>query len=204
MKKLTTLFASLVIVSFLSFNAFAQGVNIGIGGGLTQITGPASYTNKISEGGFGFTSAYNLGIKAKINIPLSPITPIGYFSYTFLRNSESLTAGEVKYSENIISVGVGGELSILPIPGPLSPYICLDVAYNKFGDVDREAPLLYGGNKTITGVSRYGLDLGVGTQVNLLVLKLDASLKYHLYNLFGKESGEENVTGLTLDVYLML
>ena len=68
--------------------------------------------------------------------------------------------------------------------------------YNNFGDIDG---LTNGG-----GFSRFGLQLGVGTEVSIIpVVNLDVFAGYNWYNLTGKEDGEDTVTAFVIDVFVM-
>src|SRR3546814_841841 len=128
MKKI---FASIIVVMFVilfSNHSYAQGVSLGIGGGLSTMQAPDALTNDISEGGAGFSAGWHLGAKAKFSIPLSPFTPIAFVNYhKFNGSGSSSIFGDVETSMNIWSIGVGGESKI--IPGPISPYFQVNIAY---------------------------------------------------------------------------
>lgn len=151
-----------------------------------MVQSPSAYTDQAN-----FSSEYHVGIKGKFNIPLFPITPIGFLDYHFLRGTQTSNSLSVDTKENILSIGVGGELSLLP--GPLSPYLGLDFEYNSLGD-------LTVGSNTVSGVSRTGIGVGAGVMIKLLpVINLDVSLKYQMLNLFGKENGEETIGIINLN-----
>ena len=193
----------LSLVIFLSVTQFinAQGIKLGVGIGLTNITSPDQLTNDISDGGAGFSSEFNVIAKAKLSIPVIPITPIGYVQYTTMGGEQSTSLGKIETSTSILSIGVGGEISL--IPGPLSPYLSLDLSYNKFGDFEVKAPEAAGGNFTETGESRTGLGLGVGAELSLVLITIDVSARYNFYKLLGKESGEESINAIVLNAAVL-
>jgi opacity protein-like surface antigen len=92
----------------------------------------------------------------------------------------------------ILSIGVGGELSLAP--GPLNPYLGLDLEFNNFGDMKA-------GDQTISsGISRTGIGVGAGIMFKLLpVISVDVSLKYQMMNLIGKSDGEDTIGILNLN-----
>ncbi len=184
MKKLFVLFlfAAFSILSLQETDA--QGIKLGIGGGLSAVQSPSYYTDAA-----GFSSEYHLGVKGKLSIPLFPITPIGFIEYHFFRGQ---TPAGADTKQNILSIGVGGEMELLP--GPLSPYLGLDLEFNNFGDFETT------GSTTQSGVSRMGLGIGAGAMLTLLPIDFDVSLKYQMLNLFGKESGEETIGIINLNV----
>ncbi len=190
-----------VLFFFLLLNnvTSAQLVRFGLGGGLTMIKSPAEYTNSVENNGLGFTNNYHLTAIAKLNFPLIPITPAVFIDYHVLRGSSS-NSSNIETSQNIFSFGAEGELSILPLP-LVKPYAVLDISYNKFGDLQVTSPL---GSGSVPGVTRYGGALGIGAEITALPsIDLDLSLKYQIFNLVGKDSGESNITALTLNLILL-
>ncbi len=183
MKKSIILFLVGAISFFSLQEARAQGIKIGVGGGLSAVQSPAYYTDAA-----GFSSEYHIGLKGKVSIPIFPITPIGFVEYHFFRGQ---TPAGADTKQNILSVGVGGEMELLP--GPLSPYVGLDLEYNSLGDLETT------GSPAASGVSRMGLGIGAGVMLTLLPIDFDVSLKYQMLNLFGKESGEETIGIINLN-----
>ncbi len=175
------LFAAISLLSLQDANA--QGIKIGIGGGLSSVQSPTAYTDA-----FGFSSEYHIGLKGKLSIPVFPITPIGFVEYHFFRGQ---TPAGADTKQNILSIGVGGELSLLP--GPLSPYLGLDLEFNNFSDLE------ISGGTNLSGNSRTGLGVGAGVMLTLLPIDFDVSLKYQMLNLFGKEDGEETIGIINLN-----
>jgi opacity protein-like surface antigen len=167
------------------------------------VQGPDAFTNDITSGGAGFSSGYHIGAKLKLSIPLFPITPVGSIVYTKFSGEQSFPlVGNIKTSESIWTIGAGAEYKL--IPGPLSPYLAADLEYNNFGDLSFE-----GGNLpiSITGSgsrSRFGIAIGIGAELSILVIGLDASIKYHFMNLIGKESGEETVSVISYNLTVLL
>lgn len=200
MKKIFTLITVLFVVFLFSNNSKAQGISLGIGGGLSTMQSPDALTNDISDGGAGFSAGWHLGAKAKFSIPLSPFTPIAFVNYhKFNGSGSSNIFGDVETSMHIWSIGVGGESKI--IPGPISPYFQINIAYNNFGELNVERSLLsIQLAQNSESVSRFGVGLGVGVEL----IFIDASITYNFLNLIGKDDGEEAINTLNLSAYLML
>ncbi|MEJ2196106.1 MAG: outer membrane beta-barrel protein [Ignavibacteriaceae bacterium] len=194
MQKFFLIIFSVSIILLTSGNVHAQLVQIGAGGGLTSIVGPDFYTNSISDNGLGFSSGYNLGVIAKVGLPVVPITPRGIFLYNHFSNSE----GGVDISQSISSLGLGIQYGFIPIPAGVDPYLFLDLMYNNFGEISGL------GNGSGDGFSRFGLQLGVGTEITILpIINLDVFAGYNWYNLTGKEDGEDTVSAWVLDLFVM-
>jgi hypothetical protein len=197
MQKSFLVILSLTCILCFNANVHAQLVKVGAGGGLTNIVGPDVYTNSISDHGLGFSSGYNLGIQAKIGLPLIPLTPRGIFLY----NNFSSEDGGVENSQAITSLGLGVQYGFIPIPAGVDPYLFLDLMYNNFGDITRTTN---GTDETPEGFSRFGLQLGVGTEITIIpMINLDVFAGYNWYNLTGKEGDEKTVTAFVLDVFVM-
>jgi len=191
-------FLILVSIAILGNNSFPQ--TFGIGGGLSTVTGPDAYTNDITSGGTGFSSGYHLGAKLKFEIPLSPIKPFGFVNYTHFSNDQSTPLGDITISQSIWSLGGGGEYNLFP--GPVSPYIAVNVAYNNIGDLNIDGGdivLENSGSK-----SRFGGGIGIGAELTMLVIGLDASITYNFLNWIGKDSGEETVTIISYNLTVLL
>ena len=56
MKDLKSMFLVLLLLFFLPTFTNAQLIQLGAGGGLTQILAPDYYTNSVGDGGLGFTT----------------------------------------------------------------------------------------------------------------------------------------------------
>lgn len=186
MKKLAVLLL-LIMISFPSFQSTrAQGLKLGIGGGLSMVQSPDSYTD-----GAGFSTEYHIGLRARLSLPAVPITPIGFVEYHFLTGSMNVQDVSVDTKQNILSIGVGGEFTL--VPGPFSPYLGLDLEFNSFGDFE---PSGYGIG---SGKSRMGIGIGAGVMFNLIVIDIDVNLKYQMMNLIGKEDNEDTIGILNLN-----
>jgi len=209
-----TLTSLLIVFSLVlaTSTSYAQLFRIGVGGGLTQITGPNSFTDDVSSLGLGYSSEYNLGVMAKLGLPIIPITPRGFILYhklngsgeppiNFLTKGNTLTDGTIKYSQSILQLGLGAQVDFIPVPVGFSPYFSFDLTYNSFGDLTVEGTDNY---PTETGFSRFGLQAGLGTEVTIIpVINLDITANYGWFNLIGKDTGEETVTAFTVDAFIM-
>ncbi len=210
MKKITI--AMIIIFAvMLSSTTNAQLFSFGVGGGLTNVVGSEVYTNEIVEEGLGYSTEWNAGIIAKLDLPLIPITPRAFLLYHTLNGSEnfvellgkgtSINSTEIENSQSILSVGLGVQYGFIPIPVGVDPYLAIDLMYNKFGERKQTA---FGVDSTSSGFSRFGLGLGVGAEISLIpVLNLDVLVSYQMMNLVGKEEGESSLSTITLDAFLL-
>ncbi len=210
MKKITI--AMIIIFAvMLSSTANAQLFSFGVGGGLTNVVGSEDYTNNISEEGLGYSTEWNGGIIAKLDLPLIPITPRVFILYHTLNGNRevlaqlskgsSINSLDIEISQSILSVGLGIQYGFIPIPAGIDPYLAIDLMYNKFGERKQTA---FGVDSTFSGFSRFGLGLGVGAEISLIpVLNLDVLVSYQMMNLVGKEEGESSLSTITLDAFLL-
>ncbi len=205
---LLILLMAFVIISFTG-QVFAQSFNIGVGGGLSQVVGPDNYTKDVSDGGLGFSTEWNVGLTAKLGLPLLPIKPRAIFMYHSLSGSgsptllaKSLAENTFDYTQSIITAGVGIQYNFVPVPVGPDPYIFLDVLYNNFGKLKIDPEPFVGYESK--SFSRSGLAIGLGTAVPLVpVVNLDLQVAYQMLNLVGKDSGEKTIGIVTVDLFLM-
>ena len=206
MKKITIILFSVFFILSINTKVHAQLFKIGAGGGLTNVSGPDSWTNEVADDGLGFSSEYNYGIIAKVGLPVFPFTPRGFVLFHKFSGSgtppglakTTATNSEVEISQSITSIGLGLEYGFIPVPAGFDPYLSLDVTFNNFGDFSVSDEVLSEGN------SRVGLQLGVGTEITIIpLINLDVYAGYNWFNLTGKEDGEETVSAFVLDVFLM-
>ena len=108
--------------------------------------GSEDFTNKISEGGLGYSTEWNIGVVAKIGLPLVPITPRAFILYHSLNNSEniqniasakgtSINSDNFKFEQDFLSVGLGIQYGFIPIPVGVDPYLAIDLIYNNFNGI---------------------------------------------------------------------
>ncbi len=183
--------------------SFTQSIKVGPSVGYTLIQSPDIFTKEINNGGLGFSNPLHFGLKAKFALPLIPLKINGHFHYTPMSGEYVVGPASVETSSSIMTISVGGEWSL--IPGPLSPYLGVDLQMNNFGEtkVITKTP---GSTNEIKadGESRMGLGLGAGIEFTLLPsFDLDVAVKYNLLNLVGKEDGEESVNTITLTVNVL-
>jgi len=192
------------LVGFLvlfSSNIFSQLISIGVGGGITQVTGPEGTTNAVSDGGLGYSTEYNLGAIGKVSLPLVPITPRAFVLYHIFNGDGTFNGQQIENSQSLLSVGLGASYNFIPVPAGVDPYISLDVMFNSFGDFTKK---IAGADSTFSRNSRTGLGLGVGAEVTILPkVNLDVSASYRMFNLIGKDDGEETFSAINLDVFFM-
>ncbi|MCH7963599.1 MAG: outer membrane beta-barrel protein [Bacteroidetes bacterium] len=208
MKKITIILFSVFFILSINTKVQAQLVSIGVGGGLTQVLGPDSYTDDILNGGLGFSSEYNFGIIAKVGLPVIPLAPRVFILYHKMNSAVSfatLSKGNdvsniAEFSQSILSFGLGVQYGFIPVPVGFDPYLSLDVTFNNFGDFEGTLPA----DLLAVNGSRTGLQLGIGTEVTIIpLINLDVFAGYNWFNLTGKEDGEETVSAFVLDLFLM-
>jgi hypothetical protein len=190
-----------ILFSFFLFNLSAFPQTFGIGGGLSIVTGPDTYTESYNSGGVGYSDGYHFGAKLKIDIPLSPITLVGFYNYYRFSGDELTTNGTIKTSQSIWSIGVSGEYELFPAPS-ISPYIAVDLSYNNFGDFNSEGQHIEIGiiGQSVIGGSKVGGAIGIGAEV---IYHLDLSIKYQFLNLIVKEPGEETVSVISYNLTVL-
>lgn len=202
---------SFVVMFLLLIPTFttAQLVKIGVGGGLTQVLAPDALTKDVSDGGAGYSTEWNTGIIGKVDIPMISITPRAFILYHSLSGSGTYSPEEIfkivqaendlEYSQSILEIGVGAQYNFIPAPLGFDPYIALDLSFNNFGKSKVNDVEIDGSD-----VSRFGGGIGVGTEISIIpVVNLDLYLGYKMFNLTGKEDGEETISAVTLDAFII-
>jgi hypothetical protein len=193
-----------MILLFLPTFVSAQLVKIGAGGGLTQVLEPDYYTDDIGEAGFGFSTEWNAGIIVKVDLPLLPITPRGFFFYHSLAETGDLPGGSAETSQNIYEIGLGVQYNLISVPVGLDPYLALDLSYNSSSDLEKHYQGIEIGPTIIPGITGVGASVGLGTEVIIVpLINLDLCLSYKMFNLTGKEDGEETISAVTLDAFII-
>lgn len=209
MKKTLIVVFSIFFILFFNINIFGQLVSVGVGGGITQVLGPDSYTEDVSKNGLGFSTEYNFGVIGKVGLPLIPLTPRAFILYHTLNGSgnadlsllKTATEQEIEFSQSILTVGAGVQYGFIPVPAGVDPYLALDIMFNSFGNFTTK---VNGQETTASGESRFGLGVGVGAEVTLIpMINLDVSATYKWFNLVGKEDNEETISAVNLDLFFM-
>jgi hypothetical protein len=191
---------NLLIILILSGTiSFAQGVKFGIGGGLSTISS--------SNNGLSYNAGYHISAKAKLDIPLFPITPVVSIQYYILNGSYSYTNpllpnGSItgSTSQKIFSAMIGAEYHL--IPGPISPYLAVDLGFNNIGEVKFDPDIL--NQYASPAISRTGLDIGGGVELKIpFLITFDVSAKYNMLNLWGKQGGEGSISTFNLNLSVL-
>jgi hypothetical protein len=193
----TILIAVLILFLFPSIST-AQLVKVGAGGGITNILGPDVFKNE--SNGYGFSTEWNLGAIGKIDLPIVPITPRAFILYhSFSGTGDYNLTTPAEFTQSILEVGVGAQYNFVPIPAGIDPYIALDLSFNSFSKLKGNDIVVP--NKEVT---RFGGGIGIGTEVTIIpLINLDFYLSYKMFNLTGKEDGEETVSAVTLDAFII-
>lgn len=209
MKNLTFILLFFIIIS-TSINTHAQGLAIGIGGGLASVQSPDHFTKSVGDGGFGMGNEYYVGMKLKIGIPLPELKPIISLYYIDLNGDGTSEGSSIKYSTSLLTLGVGVEWIVLT--GPISGFLALDFFIASFGKLKK----ITDGNLEVldnVGFSRNGIGFGFGADYNISTnVSLDATIKFHLNNLigeyeisdeiwFGGDEGYMNTINITVNIF---
>jgi hypothetical protein len=202
MKRNSIISFAVIFLLLLPASAFAQLVKIGVGGGLTQALAPDGLTKKVSEGGLGYSTEWNLGLVGKVDLPIIPITPRAFLLYhSFSGSGTNPSSQEVENTQSVFEIGVGAQYNFIPAPLGFDPYIALDLSFNSFGDFTQKTE---GIETKYSGNTRFGGGVGIGTEISIVpVVNLDLYLSYKMLNLVGKETGEETISAITLDAFII-
>jgi opacity protein-like surface antigen len=197
------LFRLLLVVVLLSLSqlSFAQSpVNLSgsIGGGLVLPQSSNLMGNIYSNYDYPLSKAsYDFNGKVRLGLPVLPFSIVGSISYNSLSDNAVIpvttSSGVVnsKYTSSlsIVGVGLGIEYSFLPIP-IIKPYIGANVVMNFIsGSATYDNSIIPTSN--LNSTSRLGLDLGIGTiiDVPMLPISFDLEAKYRFANISGKDFG---------------
>src|ERR1035437_9005124 len=186
----------IIIFMMLTTSSFTQGIKFGIGGGLSTISNSTS--------GLNYNAGYNIAAKAKLEIPLFPLRPVVSIQYYILNGSYGFTTpvGNISGSttQKIFSAGIGAEYSLLP--GPISPYLALDIGFNNIGEVKYDPAIL--NQFSYPAIARTGLDIGAGVEITIpFLITFDVNAKYNMLNLFGKQGGEGSISVFNLHLTVL-
>lgn len=210
MKKNYIILLAIAGLLFIPNLANAQLVKIGAGGGITQILAPEIFTKEVSESGLGYSTEWNFGIIGKVDLPLIPFTPRAFILYHTLSGNGNeppelfkiaVDEGEAEFTQSILEVGAGVQFNFIPAPLGFDPYLALDLSFSNFGDAKAS---YFEQEITTDGFSRFGGGIGIGSEVTIIpMINLDLYLSYKMFNLIGKEDGEETVSAITLDAFVI-
>ncbi len=139
------------------------------------------------------------GLKSRLGLPLSPFTITAFLTYA----NYSKDFGENTLEANLLTIGFGGELNL--IPGPINLYLAADILINSFGEITLKAPALSSKELRLSdGLERYGVGLGAGINLSIIPsFDIDASVKYNLNNILNKEDNEENFNSINVGISLL-
>ncbi len=182
-----------------SMQSNAAGLKFGVGAGV----GGFSYSNS----NISYNAAFNIGAKLKLNIPHVAFTPLAFINYYFLTGNFSGTPINTtvpinsNINQKILTLGAGAEFKFAP-DAQISPYLAADIDFNHIGEVSFDQQPL---NFTNPGaISRTGFDAGGGLMFIIpYVFTIDASIKYAVLNVLGKDSGENNINSWNLNVAIL-
>lgn len=179
MKTKIVCIAIALFVSFATVNAQIESpvhLDLGVGGGVTMPTGTLSNLDN---------TGYHIGAKGRVS-GFMPLNVLAALNYNRLPNK---VGGE---TDVIVSASAGLEYTIPSVV--VKPYLGLDFAYNSLSNTGA-------GSSTN---SRFGTGIGGGILLNIPALgDFDASFKYQILNLTGKNPNEDTMSQIVLNVSLM-
>ncbi|MGE5435765.1 MAG: outer membrane protein [Syntrophothermus sp.] len=208
MKKYFLLLVIPFLVTIFSVNTNAQSFQLGAGIGYSIPSGdfggetPGFYNG--TEYGMG--GAFNVHAKARLGLVfMNVFGEVGYNFYSGEGNAE-VNKGNLKVTNNVLSIKVGPEYSISIPMSPISPYVQGFIAYNSFsGKVNLNGvSSVPSGEYDIESASRIGLGLGAGVLFKLAGLNLDLNVQYNMMNLFSKEFTTQGTSHPILDNFTAL
>ena len=140
---------------------------------------------------------WNAGVKARIH-SLLPLNIVGSVTYNRVsdRPAPEIPAFGIPFENGEADVTwmIGGGLEYAPPFPVVSPYLGIDALLNRLSTTKE-------GSSSIT---RGGLGVGGGILVGIpLVGTVDGSVKYQVFNITGKEEGENSLSQLALSIGLM-
>jgi len=199
MKKTLIFLSAFLLLAFANLT-FAQLPQIGPSIQIGASAGYAKYNTDLISGGLELSSSARYGVVAHLSLPILPINFVGYYFYAPLNTSNDLgTSGNYEYSSSLSNIGLGIELPL--IPGPIKPYLAADYLITRFGESTFTATPA-AGSPSVTNSpskSRSGIAFGTGLRFTLFpVIDIDATVKYNMNNLFGKDSGEDTINSTTV------
>ncbi|MBZ0184184.1 MAG: opacity family porin [Melioribacteraceae bacterium] len=212
MQKIKFIISGILLLTTFSF---AQGLKIGPLVGYNNFTSPDAFTKEISDGGFGFSNNLQFGAKAKVDLILLKATAfVAYNSMSSDGEIQTLTGTAKSETEgSLLTIGLGAEFGLLPIPGPVKPYLGADLLINSFGDFkSKTTQNNFTSENTFSYGSRYGLGIGAGVEITAFPkVDLDFNVKYNFNNLIGKEDlqagvikiSEESVNSITIQLTVL-
>lgn len=174
----------------LTTKSYGQTTHMELFGGISTVLGPDALTKDISQGGAGFSSGFNIGLQALTEIPLAVTDPYLFIKYQRFTGSQGTLLGNVSTSMNVYTAGIGIRTNLSE--SPTHPYLTINAAFNKLGELKTETSL---GNSTVPGQSRVGAGIGGGLNIGIpLLFNIDITATYNLLNLIGRGPGEKIVS----------
>jgi len=185
----------IVLIVFGSVSLFAQlpiNITAGLSGGLLipQSSDIKGSINSVYDYPLG-KSSYAIGGKVRVGLLAIPISFIGHVTYNALSGNSTIKISGIdsKYSLSlkVVSVGVGAEYNLLPLP-IVKPYISGSLDMNFFsGNSKYDNDLISETN--LNSTNRMGLALGIGSLIEIpfFPVSFDIEAKYNFANLTGKE-----------------
>ena len=182
-----------------SMKSNASGLKFGVGAGV----GGFSYSNS----NISYNAAFDIGAKLKLNIPDVAFTPVAFLNYYFLTGKFSgnpintTVPVNSDINQKILTLGAGAKFKFLP-DAQVSPYLAVDIDWNHIGELSFDQEPLNLQNPG--AIFRTGFDAGGGIMFIIpYAFIIDASLKYAILNVLGKDSGENNINSWMLNVSIL-
>lgn len=182
------------------------GGGIGIASAVSDFNGTT--LDYYSGTRYGMNSGLNILGKAKLG--LGGMDLVGEIDYASMGNSGNSEPGQgnVEMTQNILSMKIGPEFHITIPALPMSPYVGMNLAWNRFSGetafqgVSKVPSATY----SVSDATRLGVGFTIGTEVSIgPLMSLDFTTSYNFMNISGAEWEDVN-PGINqrIDSYLTL
>ena len=194
---------TVLFTALLAGSSFGQLISVGVGGGLTALTGDNSYT---AENAMNLSSGIHYGGKLIVSVPLLPIQFTANIYNNPLDGEYTLETinTTVTTETSFLSAGIGAEMTLLP--GPIKPYLAGELLYTSFGETTKTSKNDLGEISEVYPAAEDGLGVGLGAGLYfklLPVIDLDLSAHYNMNTLLS--DGETmNSTHIRLNVLISI
>lgn len=191
MKKYYFIALAVFLFAFFSTSNAQLSLEIGPNIGIATPTGDfAGSVNDFYLGTkYGLKTGFNIGGSAKLNLLL--LSGRIDLNYSFVSNNGNLTSsnGSVDTKQNIFSLGIGPEYKLAIPMSPIKPYASVELLFSTIsGETTFHGAAQVSSNTLkLASVTRTGVSLILGSEIDFKAWALDLNVRYNVHNLFGKK-----------------
>jgi hypothetical protein len=200
----------LFLLTLIGAEVPAQGVQLGVGGGVAIPAADYGGTTIDFFNGTRYGFAPGPRLQGKFRAGFDPVTITVQFSWMSFSNSGAAEpgAGTIEHTHTVAALSVGSEIQLDFFRWPFVPYAGFDVGINVFRGrmTFRDVPLVPSGVYGFRGTSRVGVGITGGILLPLgNGLTMDGALQYSMMNLGGESWLDPNLfIDARLDSYTAL